>query len=175
MSEIDLKSYIRDIPDYPKKGILFHDITPLLKSPRAFKYTIDKIGDQISDVDLDYIVGIDARGFIFASALSYKLDKGVILVRKPGKLPFDTLEASYELEYGTDKLEMHKDEVSPGDKVLIADDLLATGGTAKAAGELIEKSGGEIAGYYFLIELTELKGSDKLNPHNIWSTIKFPF
>lgn len=171
---LDLKKFIRDIPDFPKDGITFHDITPLLKSSAAFEAAIESMAESLNGREIDYLVGIESRGFIFASPLAIKLGTGLVIVRKPGKLPYVTINASYDLEYGTDSLEVHSDAIHDGGKVVLIDDLLATGGTAAAAGDLIEKLGGEVAGYCFLVELTDLAGKDRLAPHPVWSVLKYP-
>ena len=169
----DLKTYVRDIPGFPKEGITFHDITPLLQNARAFKMAVDEMAEILDGHEIDYLVGIEARGFIFASALAQKLGIGLVIVRKPGKLPYVTINASYDLEYGSDSLEVHRDAIHDGSKVILIDDLLATGGTAAAAGSLIEQLGGEVLGYCFLVELTELGGNKKLEPHPVWSVLKY--
>ncbi len=169
----DLKKAIRDIPDFPKKGIVFKDITTLLRDPASFQRTVDLLGHRYVGRGIDVVVGIEARGFIVGSALAYKLGAGVILVRKPGKLPYKTHKATYELEYGTDALEIHQDAIEPGQKVLIADDVLATGGTVSAVIGLIEKMGGEIVECAFLVELTSLKGRERLSPHPVFSLLQF--
>ena len=168
-----LKEIIRDIPDFPKKGIIFKDITTLLRDPVSFQRTVDLLGHRYIDKSIDLVVGVEARGFIIGAALAYKLGAGIILVRKPGKLPYKTHKASYELEYGTDELEIHQDAISKGQRVLIADDLLATGGTVSAVISLIEKLGGEIEECAFLVELDFLKGREKLKPHNVFSLLNF--
>jgi adenine phosphoribosyltransferase len=173
MEEIDLKKAIREIPDFPKKGILFYDITTLLRDAKAFQRTIDIFGNRYVDKNIDAILAIDARGFIIGSALAYKLGKGIVLVRKTGKLPYKTLKASYKLEYGVDEVEMHKDAVKKGDRILIVDDLLATGGTAAAAIELVKKSGGKVIECAFVIELLGLKGRDKIKPYPVFSLIQY--
>lgn len=169
-----LKKYIRDIPDFPKEGIIFHDITPLLQNAKAFESAVNEMAKILEDQEIDYLVGIEARGFIFASALALKLGTGLVIVRKPGKLPYVTINASYNLEYGTDSLEVHRDAIHEGSKVVLIDDLLATGGTAAAAGDLIEQLGGEVLGHCFLVELTELQGYKKVEPHSVWSVLKYP-
>lgn len=169
----NLKNYIRDIPNYPKEGILFHDITPLLESAKAFEQAVDAMAELLIDKGIEHLVGVEARGFIFASALAYKLGMGLVIVRKLGKLPFETINATYDLEYGNDALEVHKDSISKGSRVVLVDDLLATGGTSAAVGELVNKLGGEIVGYSFLVELTELKGREKLKPYPVWSVLKY--
>ena len=159
---MDLKAHIRDIPDFPKPGILFRDITPLLGNPAAMQYGIDQLAEQVTDYRVDYIVGIESRGFIFGMPLAYKLGVGFAPVRKPGKLPAAVHAASYALEYGSDTLELHQDAFSTGSRVLIIDDLIATGGTAAATAELIEQTGCTVAGFGFLIELVGLGGRAKL-------------
>ena len=173
MEEFDLKNAIREIPDFPKKGILFYDITTLLKDARAFQRTIDILGNRYIDKGIDIILAIDARGFIIGSALAYKLGKGIVLVRKKGKLPYRTVKASYQLEYGVDEIEMHKDAVSKGDRVLIVDDLLATGGTASATIQLVKKSGGQAVECAFVIELLGLKGRNRIKPCPAFSLIQY--
>lgn len=157
-----LKSVIRDIPDFPKKGILFKDITTLCQDPLAFQVMVDLLAHRYLNQNIDLVVGIEARGFIVGAALAYRLGAGVVLVRKPGKLPYKTHKASYTLEYGEDTLEIHQDAVSKGQRVVIADDLLATGGTASAVIELVEKLDGEVAECAFVVELKELNGRAKL-------------
>ncbi len=169
----DLYKYIRDIPGFPKEGIIFHDITPLLQNKKAFTYSIDAMAETLKDKNADFMIGIEARGFIFASALAYKLGAGLVMVRKLGKLPYEKINASYDLEYGKDVLEVHKDSISHGEKVVLVDDLLATGGTAAAVGELVKQLGGNIIGYSFLIELTSLNGREKLKPSPVWSILKY--
>ena len=169
---IDLKKTIRDIPDFPKKGIIFKDITTLLKEARAFKEAVDTIAEKYKDKKIDTIVSVEARGFFFGAAVAYRLGVGLVPVRKKGKLPYKTHAVTYQLEYGTDTLEMHQDAVKKGDNVLIVDDLLATGGTVKAVTELIEKMGGIVAGIAFVIELLPLKGREKLRGYEVTSLIK---
>jgi adenine phosphoribosyltransferase len=169
----NLKKIIRDVPDFPKEGIVFKDITTLLSDAKSFQRVIDLMAHRYMDKEIDLVLGVEARGFIMGSALAYKLGKGVILVRKPGKLPYKTHSVSYELEYGTDQLHIHQDAIKKGQKVLIADDLLATGGTVKAVIELIEKMGGEIVECAFLAELEFLKGREKLRPHEVFSLLQF--
>jgi len=169
----DLKRMIREVPDFPKKGILFYDITTLLKDKIGFKKVIDALTDQIRPLKPDSVLGIEARGFIFAPALAYNLGAGFVPVRKPKKLPAETERISYELEYGMDTLEMHKDAIKPGMRVVIADDLLATGGTALASVRLVEKLGGTVAAVSFLIELEALKGRDRLNGYDVVSLLKY--
>ena len=172
MSE-DLKKYIRSIKDFPKKGIMFRDITTLLKEPEAINETLDQLLSLCEGLKIDKVVGIESRGFIFGSLLAHKLGVGFIPARKPGKLPAETESATYKLEYGEDKIEMHKDAINPGDKVLLHDDLLATGGTAEAVIKLIEKLGGEVVQISFLIELSFLNGRYKLRGHDIRTLIVY--
>ncbi len=167
-----LQKAIRDVPDFPKKGILFKDITPLLQDANLFAQTIDLFAESVQPDQIDLIAAIESRGFIFASALALKLGKGFIPIRKPGKLPYKTYKQEYALEYGTDALEIHQDAVKPGERVLLVDDLLATGGTAQAAAKLIEKCGGKVTGIRFLIELTFLNGFQKLSDYQVVSFIK---
>jgi len=169
----DLKKMIREVPDFPKKGILFYDITTLLKDKAGFKKVIDSLTEQIRPLRPDVVLGIEARGFIFAPALAYNLGAGFVPVRKPKKLPAETERISYELEYGIDTLEMHKDAVRPGMRVVIADDLLATGGTALASVRLVEKLGGEVAAVSFVIELEGLKGRERLSGYEVLSLMKY--
>ncbi|HDZ86379.1 MAG TPA: adenine phosphoribosyltransferase [Actinobacteria bacterium] len=170
---MNLETFIRDIPDFPKKGIVFKDITPLLANPKSFQYAIDMLCDRYVEAKVDYILGAEARGFILAAAMAYKLDAGFIPARKPGKLPYHTKTQTYELEYGTDALEVHEDVIKNGDKVLVVDDVLATGGTAQAKTSLVEKMGGQVLGPAFLIELSFLKGADKLKGFDVFSLIKY--
>jgi adenine phosphoribosyltransferase len=158
----DLSRAIRDIPDFPKKGIVFKDITPLLGNGPLFHRTIDILAERYSGQKIDAVLGIESRGFIIGAALAYRLGAGFCIVRKPGKLPYETHRASYALEYGTDSLEIHRDAIKPGARVLIVDDLIATGGTAKAACELVSVLGGEVVECAFVIELSFLKGREKL-------------
>ena len=172
---MQLKSLIRNIPDFPEPGIVFRDITTLLSSPEGLRHTIDSLTEQCQQQDLvpDYIVGMESRGFIFGSPLAYKLNAGFIPVRKPGKLPAAVHTVEYELEYGTDKLEIHQDALESGAKVLIVDDLIATGGTAKATADLLAKIGSEILGFAFIIELTNLAGRNKLPDLPIISLLEY--
>lgn len=170
---VEIEKFIRNIEDFPKKGITFRDITPLLQNAKAFELAVEQMANLVRDKEIDYFVGIESRGFIFASALSMMLSTGLIVIRKPGKLPYVTINASYNLEYGQDSLEIHKDAISEGKKVIIVDDLLATGGTAEAAGNLVKQLNGDLVGCLFLIELTALKGSQRLNFTNVWSVIKY--
>jgi adenine phosphoribosyltransferase len=169
----DLKELIRSIPDFPKKGILFRDITTLLQNGPQFRRAIDILAKHYHGKKIDNIVAVESRGFIIASPLAYKLKAGIIPVRKKGKLPYKTVEATYELEYGTDTLQMHADAFQPGAHILIVDDLLATGGTAKATIELVKKLKGKVVGVCFLIELTALKGREKLKGYEVISIIKY--
>ena len=161
---MNLKALIRDIPDFPKSGILFRDITTLLSNGQGLRYTIDTLTQKCQEAALlpDYIVGMESRGFIFAPPLAYQLNAGFVPVRKPGKLPAAVHSIEYELEYGTDSLEIHQDAIQAGTKVLIVDDLIATGGTAKATAELLQEIGADVLGFAFIIELTDLKGREKL-------------
>jgi len=169
----DLKKLIRNIPDFPKKGIMFRDITTLLKDGRGFARSIDLLARHYGGKRISKIACIESRGFVVGSALAYKLGAGVVLIRKKGKLPCKTLKQSYELEYGTDTLEMHLDAIKPGERVLVVDDLLATGGTARAVARMIEKSKGALEGMAFLIELTALKGRGKIAGYDVYSIIKY--
>ena len=169
----DLRSRIRDIPDFPKPGILFRDITPLLADGRSFHQTIDYLGERYLDKRIDVVVGVEARGFVMGAALAYKLLAGNVLIRKRGKLPYKTHRATYALEYGSDTLEIHQDAIRAGQRVLIADDLLATGGTILAAVDLVKQLGGEIVELAFLIELTALKGRERLAGYPIFSLIQY--
>jgi len=172
-SQLDLKQFIRDIPDFPKPGILFRDITPLLAAPQAFRSAIVQMADHFRDQTVDVIVAAEARGFIFAAPLALELNAGFVPIRKPGKLPFDTHAFHYELEYGTDTLEMHTDGVAAEHNVLVIDDLLATGGTVEACCKLLEKSGSHIVGCAFLIELVGLGGAERIAPRESLSLIKY--
>lgn len=168
---IDLKKYIRDIPDWPKKGILFRDITPLLADPKAFAEAVDALCVDFKNAGIEYVAAVEARGFIFGAAVAQKLGVGFVPIRKKGKLPWQTESVTYDLEYGTDTLQVHTDAVEKDAKVLMIDDLLATGGTMAAAARLIEKIGGRVAGIVFLIELAELNGRAKLQQYKIESLI----
>jgi adenine phosphoribosyltransferase len=168
-----LKQLIREIPDFPKPGILFYDITTLLKDKQGLKGTIDALKTQYEGAQVDVVVGIEARGFIFAPALAYALGAGFVPVRKPKKLPAVCESISYDLEYGSDTLEVHRDAIVPGSKVLIVDDLLATGGTAKAVARLVEQLGGSVAGLGFVLELTFLSGREKLEGYDIFSVLQY--
>jgi adenine phosphoribosyltransferase len=170
---IELQGYIRSIQDWPKKGILFRDITPLLAEPKALTAAVDALCAGFTDQAIDYVAAVEARGFIFGASVAERLGAGFVPIRKKGKLPFKTESVTYDLEYGTDTVEIHRDAISKGDKVLMVDDLLATGGTMAAACKLIEKIGGEIAGITFLIELGGLPGRSKLTGYKISSVISY--
>ncbi len=170
---MELKNFIRDIPDYPKKGIVFKDITPLLGDPKAFQYSIEQMAERYQGADIKTVVAMESRGFIFGGALADKLGAGFVPVRKPKKLPWKTYQETYQLEYGTDTLEMHQDAVSAGDRVLITDDVLATGGTAAAAIRLVEKAGGKVVEACFLIHLGFLNGQQKLKSIPFFSIIQY--
>ncbi len=169
----DLKAMIREVQDFPKPGINFYDITTLLKNPVGLKRTLDALKERYKGAGSDTVVGIEARGFFFAPAVAYSLGAGFVPVRKPGKLPYRTKQMEYALEYGTDKLEIHEDAIQPGQRVLIVDDVLATGGTAKAVAELVGQSGGKLEGLSFVIELDFLKGRDRLAGHDIFSLLHY--
>ena len=173
---MDLKKHIRSIQDYPKKGILFRDITTLIKDPQAFKYTNDKIIEISKKLDFDKVAAIESRGFVFASTLSYMLGKPFILLRKKNKLPAETYSIDFQLEYGEATIEVHKDSISKNEKILVIDDLIATGGTAEAAAKLIELSGGKVAGFIFVINLFDLPGNNLLKKkgYKTESLIEFP-
>lgn len=168
-----VKSKVRSVKDFPKKGIIFRDITTVLKEPEALKITVDYLCDRFKDTKIDFVAGIESRGFIVGMPMAYKMNAGFIPIRKPNKLPAPTYSQSYELEYGTDTLEIHQDAIFKGANVLIADDLLATGGTAEAACKLIKKAGGNVVGVAFLIELTDLKGREKLDCKRIVSMLNY--
>ena len=170
---LDIREYIRDIPDFPKPGVIFKDITPLLRDKDAFREAINWITEPFSKSQIDVVVGVESRGFVFASAAALQLGAGFVPVRKPGKLPWKTIEASYELEYGTDKLQIHQDAIQKGQKVLIVDDVLATGGTASATTALVHRLGGTIVQVAFLIELTFLNGKDKMKDYSFRSLIQY--
>jgi len=173
---MELSKYIRSIPDYPTKGILFRDITTLIKNKEAFKETIDQLSKLASKIKFDKLAAIEARGFIFASALSYKLSKSLVLIRKKGKLPADLFSQDFVLEYGKATIEVHKDSINKNESVLIIDDLIATGGTAEAVTKLVKKSGGKVAGFIFVINLYDLGGRKKLQEkgYEVFSLIDFP-
>ncbi len=173
MKKVDLADAVRSIPGFPKPGIIFRDITTLIKDKSAFKQSIDLLVKKYKNKGIDTVVGVESRGFIFGSVIAYKIGAGFVLVRKKGKLPAKTISATYELEYGTDTLEIHEDAIKPNSKVLIVDDLLATGGTVKAVTGLVKQLGGKITGIAFVIELVDLKGKEKLKDYPIYSLIKF--
>lgn len=173
MNSDQLKKLIREVPDFPKKGILFYDITTLLKDKLGFATLIDQLSEYYLPKKVDLVLGIEARGFIFGPALAYRLNAGFIPVRKPGKLPSLTARAEYELEYGSNALEIHKDAVQKGQRVIIVDDLLATGGTAQATAKLAESLGARIAGLGFVVELDFLKGRDKLKGYDVLSLLRY--
>jgi adenine phosphoribosyltransferase len=169
----DLKAAIRQIPDWPRKGILFYDVTTLLKDGQCFRQVVDALVAPFQDKPVEVVVGIEARGFIFAPTVAYALNAGFVPVRKPGKLPAPTHRAVYQLEYGTDSLEIHQDAIQPGQRVLIVDDLIATGGTAKAVVDLVQVMGGIVLGFAFLVELEFLNGRDRLGDYQIASILKY--
>ena len=173
---MDLKNYIRSIPDYPKKGILFRDITTLIKDAQAFKYTVDKMVEMTTNLNFDRVVAVESRGFLFASAVAYKLSKSLILIRKKNKLPADSYSEDFELEYGKATIEIHKDSIQKNERVIIIDDLIATGGTAKAAAKLVEKSGGKVESFLFVINLFDLGGKNLLEreSYKTATLINFP-
>lgn len=170
---LDLRTFIRDVPDFPKRGILFKDIMPLLQDPVALRYTVDRLVEFGTAKKVDIILGAEARGFILGAAMAYGLGAGFVPARKPGKLPWLVNRAEYELEYGTDVLEMHQDAIKPGQRVIIHDDLLATGGTACAKIDLVESAGGEVVGLAFVVELDLLKGREKLKGYEVLSLVRY--
>ena len=169
----DLKQYIREVPDWPKPGILFYDITTLLKHPLALRMTVDRFVWLFNEKKVDKVVGMESRGFMFGPIVAYNLNAGFVPVRKPGKLPHETVEQSYELEYGSDRLQAHRDAIEPGERVLIVDDLIATGGTARATAQLVEQLGGTVVGMGFIIELTFLDPRKRLAGYDVESLIKY--
>jgi len=169
----ELKKVVREVPDFPKEGILFYDITTLLKDGKALAKAVDALSERYEGKQIDAVVAIEARGYIFGPAVAYRLGVGFVPMRKPGKLPAKTIRETYELEYGTDTIEMHEDAVEAGQKILVVDDLLATGGTAAAACRLVEKAGGQVVECCFLIELSFLKGRDKLGSGEVFSLLKY--
>jgi len=169
----ELQALVRAIPDFPKPGIMFRDITPLIKDARAFRAAIDRLAEAFVGQKIDYVVAIEARGYLVGAPLAHTLGTGLIPVRKPGKLPYDTLKADYALEYGTNTLEVHSDALGHGERVIIADDLLATGGTACATKSLVERLGGQVVGFAFLIELAALAGRDKLGAPPVTTLMTF--
>ncbi len=170
---MNLKNIIRDVPDFPKPGILFRDITTLLQDADAFRKAVDQLLERYRDMPFDLVAGIESRGFIMGTVLAYELKKGFVPIRKPGKLPASTISAEYSLEYGTDRIEMHVDAVNAGQRVLLVDDLLATGGTMQAACSLVKQAGGEVTECSFLIELAGLNGRAKLDGYNIFSMLTY--
>jgi adenine phosphoribosyltransferase len=169
----DLKAYIREVPDFPKPGINFYDITTLLQDPLALRMTVDRFVWLFARKRIDKVVGIESRGFMFGPSVAYDLNAGFVPVRKPGKLPYEKIRQSYDLEYGTDTVEMHADAVKPGEHVLVVDDLVATGGTALAAAKMVESLGGIVSGFGFIIELTFLPGRKKLEGYEVESLIRY--
>jgi len=172
-TDLKLTEFIRDVPDFPKPGILFRDITPLLAVPRAFRQAVARLADPFRDAKIDVVAAAEARGFLFAAPLALELDAGLVPIRKPGKLPYETLSLTYELEYGTDTLEIHADAIPPGADVLVVDDLLATGGTIEACCQMVEKAGGKVAGCAFLIELAALGGAKRIDRYRMVSLIRY--
>ncbi|HTL43873.1 MAG TPA: adenine phosphoribosyltransferase [Vicinamibacterales bacterium] len=168
-----LKTHIRNVPDFPKPGILFYDVTTLLKDPQGFKLAIDSLSEPYRDKGISLVVGIESRGFILGAAVADRIGAGFVPVRKLGKLPAETIRASYALEYGTDSLEMHRDAIEPGQQVLVVDDLLATGGTARATVDLVRQLGGDVVGVAFLIELADLNGRAKLAGENVRAVLQY--
>ena len=170
---MDLRQYIRDIPDFPVEGILFRDITPLMQEPTAFKYVIDRMAEHYESQGIDVILGIEARGFLIGAPLAYKLGKPFVPVRKEGRLPYETKSVKYALEYGQNVVEVHTDAVSRGQRAVILDDLLATGGTMAAGAELVESMGGEVAGLAAVIELIDLDGRERLSGYGVYSLVQY--
>ena len=170
---MQLERFIRDIPDFPKEGIVFKDITPLLADAAALRFSVEQMAEQAKDLKPDVLLGIESRGFLFGAALAMNMGLGLLIARKPGKLPYEKDSVSYDLEYGSATLELHVDAVKKGQRVLIIDDLLATGGTAAATAKLVEKQGGQVAGFAFVIELGFLEGGKKLAPHPVRSLLKY--
>jgi len=170
---MDLKKFIRDIPDFPQKGVMFRDITTLLKEPEPFKYVIDTVVEKYKNEKIDKLVSVEARGYIFGGAIAYLLNCGFVPVRKPGKLPAETVALEYTLEYGKNVIEMHKDAIEPGERVLVFDDVLATGGTVQATCRLIEQLGGKVVACVFISDLTYLKGTEKLKDYNVFSLVQY--
>ncbi|MBX7104783.1 MAG: adenine phosphoribosyltransferase [Gemmataceae bacterium] len=170
---MELAKFIRDIPDFPKHGIVFKDITPLLADPTAFQFSIDRMAERYAGSDIDAIAAAEARGFLFAAPLALKLRKPLVPLRKPGKLPYRSYSLKYELEYGSAELQMHVDGIDHGARVLLVDDVLATGGTMQASAQLLDHAGGKVAGYCFLVELDFLGGREKLAPHPVYSLIRY--
>ncbi|NQT15444.1 MAG: adenine phosphoribosyltransferase [Planctomycetes bacterium] len=172
-TDLDLTDHIRSIPDFPKPGILFRDITPLLASPRALRQSVHQLAERFRDRQIDVVAAAEARGFLFAAPLALELDAALVPIRKPGKLPFETRSCTYDLEYGTDTLEIHTDAIAPGANVLLVDDLLATGGTVEACCRLVEDAGGKVVACAFLIELVGLGGAEKIAPREHVSLIRY--
>ncbi|MCH8975727.1 MAG: adenine phosphoribosyltransferase [Thaumarchaeota archaeon] len=170
---MNLKEKINEYHDFPKKGILFRDFSPILKDPSALSYVVDELSKHFHPKNIDLFAGIESRGFLLASAMAVRYNKGMIMIRKAGKLPGKTVKQSYSIEYGNNTIEIQNNSITKGDRILICDDLLATGGTAKASGKLIEKMGGKIAGFAFIIELTELKGIKEISKYNCKSLVKY--
>jgi len=170
---MDLAEMIRDVPDFPKEGIVFKDITTLIKDPQAFKQVVDILAEHYAGQEIDLVAAVEARGYIFGAPVAYQLGAGFVPVRKVGKLPAETVREEYELEYGTDSVEMHRDAIQPGQKVLIVDDLIATGGSAAATARLVERLGGEVVGIAFLIELAFLRGVEKLKGYDVFTVIEY--
>ena len=170
---MDLKKYIRDIPDFPQKGVMFRDITTLLKEPEPFKYVIDAVVDKYKNEKIDKLVSIEARGYIFGGAIAYLLNCGFVPVRKPGKLPAGTVSLEYTLEYGKNTIEIHKDAIQSGERVLVFDDVLATGGTVQATCKLVEQLGGKVIACVFISDLTYLKGGDRLKDYEVFSLVQY--
>lgn len=168
-----LEDYVRTIPDFPEEGIMFRDVTSVIQDKDGFKLAVDSMQDNVKDLDFDVVVGLESRGFIFGAPIAYNQGKSFVLVRKKGKLPCETIEESYDLEYGSATVEMHTDSIKPGDKVLIVDDLIATGGTCEAAIKLVERLGGKVVGLDFLIELAGLNGREKLAGYEVRSSIVY--
>ncbi len=170
---MDLTAFIRSVPDFPKPGILFRDITPLLRSPEAFQEAVHRLAEPFRTAGVQLVAAVEARGFLFAAPVALQLGVGVVPIRKAGKLPWKTLSWTYQLEYGTDTLQMHADAIAPGERVLVLDDVLATGGTVEACCRLIEQAGGQVAGCAFLVELCSLAGRNRLQPYPVFSLIQY--
>ena len=168
-----VKDYIKSIPDFPSNGIIFRDVTSVVENPEGLALAIDGMDDMLKDVDYDLIAGTESRGFIFGAPLAYKNHKGLVLIRKKGKLPRETIEKSYDLEYGSTTIEIHKDAIKPGQKVVLVDDLVATGGTIEAAAKLVEELGGQVVKMIFLIELNDLKGRERLAGYDVASLVQY--
>lgn len=173
MPALDLRQFIRDVPDFPKPGIVFRDITPLLANPEALRQTVRRLGDHYRQANVELVVAAEARGFIFAAPLALELDVGFVPARKPGKLPRERHSHEYELEYGTDRLEIHLDGIAPGQRALVVDDLLATGGTVSACCRLVERARATVVGCAFVIELLSLRGAQRLAPHPVFSLVQY--